>query len=308
MSNLKIYNFYRFIELSNKQSLKHEIEELVGKFTIRGTILLADEGINGSISGKESDLNCIVKFIRKKLSIRRLDIKVNEVDFLPFKKIKIKLKKEIVSLGKGKLKKNKEHVNYIDPSEWDSFIKQKDVALIDIRNNYEINIGNFKKFINPGTNTFREFPYKFNSLNIKKDKKIAIYCTGGIRCEKASKYLNMLGYKEIFQLKGGIINYLNNLNENKKQSSWSGECFVFDDRVAINRSLKRGKYLQCHGCRYPISINDTKSKFYIKGISCPNCFDTRTLKQKKKSEIRQKQIDAAEQKKLNHPFKKIVKL
>ncbi len=307
MSNLKIYNFYSFIELSNKQSLKHEIEEVIGKFTIRGTILLADEGINGSISGKESDLNDIVKFIKKKLSIRKLDIKVNEVDFLPFKKIKIRLKKEIVSLGKGKLKKNKRSVNYIDPSEWDNFIKQKDIALVDIRNNYEINIGNFKKFINPGTNTFREFPYKFNTLNLKKDKKIAIYCTGGIRCEKASKYLNMLGYKEIFQLKGGIINYLN-LNKNKKQSSWSGECFVFDDRVAINRSLKRGKYLQCHGCRYPISSKDITSKFYIKGISCPNCFETRTLQQKQKSEIRQKQIDAAEQKKLKHPFKKIMKL
>ena len=309
MNNLKIYSFYKFTKILNKEKFKYEIEIFISNIKLRGTILIADEGINGSISGDEKDLMKIIKFIKKKLNIDTLEIKVNDVAFLPFNKIKIRLKKEIVSLGKSFTNLNNISENFINPEEWDNFINQKNINLIDLRNTYEISIGKFKNSLNPDTNSFREFPKKIKTLNLDKDKKIAMYCTGGIRCEKASKYLNKLGYDKIYQLKGGIISYLEYLKKNKiKKSKWSGECFVFDNRVTINDNLERGSYLQCHGCRRPISTSDTKSNLYVKGVSCPYCFKKRTDKQKKSSKTRQKQIDMAEIKNISHPFMKIRKL
>ncbi len=309
MNNLKIYSFYKFTKILNKEKFKYEIEIFISNIKLRGTILIADEGINGSISGDEKDLMKIIKFIRKKLNIDTLEIKINDVAFLPFNRIKIRLKKEIVSLGKSFTNLNNISENFINPEEWDNFINQKNINLIDLRNTYEISIGKFKNSLNPDTNSFREFPKKIKTLNLDKDKKIAMYCTGGIRCEKASKYLNKLGYDKIYQLKGGIISYLEYLKKNKiKKSKWSGECFVFDNRVTINDNLERGSYLQCHGCRRPISISDTKSNLYVKGVSCPYCFKKRTDKQKKSSKTRQKQIDMAEIKNISHPFMKITKL
>ena len=308
MNNLKIYSFYKFTNILNKKKLKYEIEKFISSIKLRGTILIADEGINGSISGDEKDLSRIIKFIREKLNIKTIEIKINDVTFLPFNRIKIRLKKEIVSLGKNLINYNNTE-NFINPDEWDNFINQNNISLIDLRNTYEISIGKFKNSLNPNTNSFREFPKKIKTLNLDKDKKIAMYCTGGIRCEKASKYLNKLGYDKIYQLKGGIINYLEYLKKNKiKKSKWSGECFVFDNRVTINSNLERGSYLQCHGCRRPISISDTKSKLYVKGVSCPYCFQKRTNEQKKSSRTRQKQIDMAEIKNISHPFMKIRKL
>ena len=215
MNNLKIYSFYKFTKILNKEKFKYEIEIFISNIKLRGTILIADEGINGSISGDEKDLMKIIKFIRKKLKIDTLEIKINDVAFLPFNRIKIRLKKEIVSLGKSFTNLNNISENFINPEEWDNFINQKNINLIDLRNTYEISIGKFKNSLNPDTNSFREFPKKIKTLNLDKDKKIAMYCTGGIRCEKASKYLNKLGYDKIYQLKGGIISYLEYLKKNK---------------------------------------------------------------------------------------------
>lgn len=308
-NKFQIISFYRFIKIEEKKVFKKLVENLLKDIFIRGTILIASEGLNGSISGKKKDLNIIIKFIRKKLKIRNLNIKINEVNFLPFNKIKIRIKNEIVSLGKGnisyKLKKN----NFINPSKWNNLIKKKDLVLIDLRNEYEINVGRFRNSINPKTKSFSEFPSRLDRMNLNKDDNIAMYCTGGIRCEKASNYLKQKGYKNIFQLKGGILNYLKFINNNGDiPSKWDGECFVFDNRVSVNKELKTGKYIQCHGCRHPLSKKDTRSNDYTKGVSCPYCIHSRTEEQKKNSLNRQKQINNAEMKSENHPFKRIKSL
>ena len=296
MSNFYVYSFYRFKNIKNKKSIKLKLEQFISNRIVKGTILIADEGVNGSISGSQDDLLNIIKFIKKLLSIKKIELKINLVDFLPFNKMKIRLKKEIVSLGKGYISTSQKTNKYIDPNKWNSFIKQKKIKLIDLRNTYEINIGNFISAINPNTKNFREFPNKFEKMNIGKNEIIAMYCTGGIRCEKAAGYLNQKGYKNVYQLRGGIINYLEK-HKNQKNLPWMGECFVFDNRVTVNAKLLKGKYLQCYGCRRPITKKDTLSSKYLKGICCPYCFCERTIKQKKNSEMRQKQIDAAIEKK-----------
>ena len=305
MNHFYVYSFYRFKKIKNKKSIKLKLEKYISNKVIRGTILIATEGINGSISGNKDDLVNIIKFIKKQLSIKKLELKVNSVDFLPFNKMKIRLKKEIVTLGRGAVTISNQTNKFIDPNKWDNFIKQNKIKLIDLRNTYEINIGKFKSAINPNTKTFREFPNEFEKMKISKNETVAIYCTGGIRCEKAAGYLDHKGYKNVYQLKGGIINYLSKFKDKKIKSQWTGECFVFDNRVTINEESKKGNYLQCHGCRNPISIKDTKSKKYVKGVSCHKCHDTRTKDQKERSLNRQIQIDHAELKNEDHSFKKI---
>ncbi len=291
MSDFYIYSFYRFKYIKNKKTIKLKLEQFISNKVIRGTILIADEGINGSISGSNDDLMNTIRFIKKLLCIKKIELKINLVDFLPFNRMKIRLKREIVSLGKGAINVPQKSNKFIEPDKWDSLIKQKQIKLIDLRNTYEIDIGSFKSAINPNTKNFREFPNKFKEMNIGKDNIIAMYCTGGIRCEKAAGYLNKKGYKNIYQLKGGIINYLSQSRNKKIKSQWSGECFVFDKRVTINNSLGRGKYLQCYGCRRPISKKDTLSLKYKKGVCCPYCFNERSAEQKKRSLSRQRQIE-----------------
>lgn len=305
MNDLFIYSFYRFTKVKNKKQVKLEIEKFIKNKVVRGTILIADEGINGSISADTKTLTGILKYIKKLLFVRQLEIKINQVDFLPFNRIKIRIKNEIVSLGKEINDFNKKKGLFIEPSDWNNFIIQKDVKLIDLRNSYEIEIGKFKRAINPRTNTFREFPKNIESMNLNKNDKIAIYCTGGIRCEKASKYLFQEGYNNIYQLKGGILSYLDYTKNSTAKSLWTGDCFVFDNRVTVNKKLEKGKYDQCHGCRHPINKKDTKTYKYIKGVSCPKCYAHRSEKQKQNSFNRQKQIEAAEQEGRSHPFKKI---
>ncbi len=305
MNNFLIYSYYRFVNVRNKKEIKIKIENFIKGKKLRGTILLANEGINGSISGQKKDLDKLLRFIKNTLNIRKVSLKINEVSFLPFNRLKVRLKKEIVSLGKGEILPDRKSINYINPSEWNSFLEQEELALIDLRNIYEIKIGKFKNALDPKTNSFRDFPKKIEEMNLNKNHKIGIYCTGGIRCEKASKYLSIKGYKNIYQLEGGVLNYLDFIKNNKLKSKWNGECFVFDNRVSVDSNLKPGKYLQCHGCRSPISANETKSKTYIKGVSCKYCYNKRTEEQKKRSMNRQQQIYAAENKNITHPFKKI---
>ena len=303
--DLYVYTFYRFLNIKNKKNIKKLLENYFKTKLVRGTILIANEGINASISGTENDLIDTVKIIKKILRIRKLNIKINKNKFLPFNRIKVRLKKEIVSLGKGRIDVNKLKGNKIHPSKWNAIIKKENIKLIDTRNTYEIDIGQFKGAINPKTNSFREFPKKLKKMKIKKNDKLAIYCTGGIRCEKASTYLKLNGFKDVVQLDGGILNYLNYINKTKKKSMWNGECFVFDNRVTINKKLKKGKYIQCNGCRHPITEQDTKLISYVKGVSCKYCYMKRTQSQKKRSITRQNQINLAEKKGINHSFKKI---
>ena len=289
--DLYVYSFYRFIDLKNIKLVKSKLDKFFLKKKLKGTILLSLEGINASIAGSANDLEESIKFLKKILKIKKIEIKKNTTKFIPFNKMKVRLKREIVSLGQGYFDIYKKNGNFIYPSEWDKLIIKKNVKLIDIRNNYEIQIGKFKSSLNPLTRNFREFPKEFEKLKIDKKENIAVYCTGGIRCEKASAYLKKEGYKNIYQLKGGIINYLAYKKEKKTDSLWDGECFVFDNRVTINKELTKGKYVQCFGCRRPLTKKDTESKYYTKGVTCGYCYFERTEKQKKSSMSRQFQID-----------------
>ena len=305
-NNLYLYSFYRFKKIKNIKTVKRSLEMLSPNYKLRGTILIANEGINASISGRKPDLELVMKNVRKIFKIRKYNLKINKIKFLPFNKYKIRLKNEIVSLGKGNIKVNRNNKkSFIEPKKWEELISQKDLILIDLRNDYEIEIGKFKKATNLLTKNFREFPKKFSEMRLNKSDKIAMYCTGGIRCEKASNYLSTKGYKNIFQLDGGIINYFEYKKNLKKDAHWKGECFVFDNRVSITSQLSKGKYEQCYGCRHPISSKDMKSKNYLKGVFCPKCHSNRTEQQKANSLTRQNQIIEAEYNNLEHPFKKV---
>ena len=300
---IEIISFYRFINIKNKKLLKFKLEKFLKKFLIRGTILLSNEGINGSLAGSRNDLKKTVTFLRKNLKIKKINLKINNTNFLPFNKLKVRLKKEIVSIGQGKLDVEKLRGKLIKPELWDELISRKSTKLIDVRNVYEIEIGKFRKAKNPKTDNFRQFPNSIKDLKINKNDTIAMYCTGGIRCEKASSYLKSIGFKNTHQLEGGIINYLEYKKKNKKKSNWTGECFVFDNRVTINSNLKQGKYIQCYACRSPISAADSKLKSYTKGISCKYCIDTKSAKKKKSLIDRQRQIELNHKRNNLHIFK-----
>ena len=305
MNKLFVYSFYRFVNIKNKSEIKKNIDLLIRNKLVKGTILLSDEGINGSISASKKVLDDIIKHIKLLLKIRKLEKKKNDVEFLPFNKIKVRLKKEIVSLGKDNVI-IKNTGKRISPCKWDKILNDKNIALIDTRNQFEIEIGSFKNSINPETKSFREFPEKFNKLKISKSSKIAMFCTGGIRCEKASSYLKKIGYKNVYQLDGGILNYLDYKKKFKiKITEWRGDCFVFDNRVTVNKSLKKGKYIQCYGCRHPITESDKKLKSYVKGVSCKYCYKKRTKLQLERSVSRQKQIIISEKLGNDHPFARI---
>ena len=258
MSHLFVYTFYRFKTLRKINEIKITINKCFTKKNIRGTILIANEGVNGSLSGTKLELDDCIKFLKKCLKIRKLDMKVNEVNFIPFNRLRIRIKKEIVTLGQGAINVNKYKGKLVPPKKWDELIQDKNTKLIDVRNEFEIDIGKFNHSNNPKTKSFRDFPSSLKKMEIKKNDSIAMYCTGGIRCEKASAYLKQKGYKNVYQLEGGIIKYLE--YKKNKNSLWKGECFVFDDRVTINKRLLKGKYFQCYGCRHPITIKEMQSK------------------------------------------------
>ena len=294
MSNLnkfKIYSFYRFVSVNNKKKIKFEIEKFLKDKNIKGTILIADEGVNATVAGSKEILDLLIKCIKMLLKIRLISLKINKIDYLPFNKMKIRLKNEIVSLGYPNLIIGRSSGKYIHPKDWDKLTNKKKIKTIDTRNIYEIPIGRFVNTLNPLTKSFREFPNKFIDLKIDKNQEIALYCTGGIRCEKASAYLKTKGFKKIYQLEGGILNYLDYHKDKSKINNWRGECFVFDKRVSVNKNLNKGKYLQCYGCRRPITKKDLNSKNYQHGVHCHYCYFERSEEQKKRSNDRQKQID-----------------
>ena len=299
-----VYSFYRFKALKRIKFLKNRLNRFSYNKIIYGTILIAKEGINGTISGTKYDLDKFILDLKKILKIRKLSIKISKNQFIPFYRLKIRIKKEIVTIGDNSIKPERITGKYILPSKWDKIISNSDYIVIDTRNDYEINIGTFKNSISPRTKSFREFPKYIKEKNFEKDQKIAMFCTGGIRCEKASSYLRQNGFKNVYQLDGGILNYLE-YKKNKKNSSWLGECFVFDNRVSVNKNLKKGIYDQCFGCRHPISESEKKLESYKQGASCKYCIDKRSIKQLVSSTTRQKQIEKAEKEKKSHPFKKL---
>ncbi len=295
-----IFGFYKFKRLTGLKKLKVLFQEKFIKNNIRGTIIFSKEGINGTISGKKTSIHLIKRNLMHIVKIKNFDSEnFSECNFQPFHRGKIKIKKEVVPLGFQVLK-SKATKNYIEPNKWNSLIEEPNVYLIDARKPFEYNVGTFKGSKNPNINNFRDFPRYLKKIN--KENKIAMFCTGGIRCEKASLYLKNKGFKNVFQLKGGILNYLKNVKKN--QSLWKGECYVFDNRISVKHNLKVGTYLMCSGCRKPLSDKDTKSKKYVEGISCPKCFDNLTESQKSRFAMRQKQILTAKKTGKKYIFQK----
>ena len=293
---------YKFSSINDPESLHNEIRIRLKSLSISGTILVGEEGINGTISGTNSNIKKAIAFIQSIKGVASLDIKYSESPKNPFIRLKIKLKKEIVTIGDRSINPNKIVGDYVDPKNWNSLIDDKDTILIDTRNDYEYSIGTFKNAINPKTVKFREFPKWVKDQNFteddKKNKKVAMFCTGGIRCEKASSLMMKDGFENVHHLKGGILNYFQSVKN--EDSLWEGECFVFDDRVSVNQDLTVGTYDMCHGCRMPITEDDKKLKEYIKGVACPKCFNTTTEDQKARYMSRQKQVDLAKARNQKH--------
>ena len=297
----KIFGFYKFQKIKFLKKNKSLFQEEIYKNKVKGTIILSSEGINGTIAGKKDSINKMIKKIKIELKFKDFDSKnMSLSNFQPFHKGKIKIKKEVVPLGLTINSKNKKLNKYIPAKSWNKLISRKDTLVIDARKPFEYDVGTFKNAINPKVQNFRDFPKYLKRIN--KTKPVAMFCTGGIRCEKASIFLKREGFKNVFQLKGGILNYLNKTK--KKDSLWNGECYVFDNRISLKHKLKQGTYSMCSGCRTPIAIKDKKSNKYEEGVSCPRCYDTLTNIQKSRFRMRQKQINLAKQVGKKHKFQK----
>ena len=284
---------YKFVTLEDFHELREPLLDACLAASVRGTLLLAREGINGTIAGSRGGIDQVLAYLRAEPRLADLEHKESVDDHMPFYRMKVKLKKEIVTMGVAGIDPNQRVGSYVKPRDWNALVSDPEVLLIDTRNDYECGIGSFRGAVDPHTTSFREFPaYVRSQLNPRKQKKVAMFCTGGIRCEKASAFMLQEGFEEVYHLEGGVLKYLEQVPE--EDSIWEGECFVFDNRVAVNHQLEKGSYDQCYGCRHPITEQDKESDEYQKGICCPGCFDTLTAEQMARFRERQKQIELAE--------------
>lgn len=283
---------YKFVSLPDYVTLRDKLYQHMVLNKVKGTLLLAEEGINGTVCGSREGVDALNAWLAADGRFDGLSYKESFADEPAFYRTKVKLKKEIVTMGVEGI--NPAHIvgTYVKGEEWNSLISDPDTIVIDTRNDYEVAIGTFKNAINPNTTSFREFPkWAAEHLDQTKHKKVAMFCTGGIRCEKSTAYLKEQGFEEVFHLDGGILKYLEEVPE--EQSLWQGECFVFDQRVAVKHGLEQGSYDQCYACRMPLSPSEMQSPLYVKGLSCPHCNDKITDEQKASFSERQKQIELA---------------
>ena len=289
MPQIIVAALYQFTPLPEFQELEPRLKLLCMQEKIRGTLLLAAEGINGTVAGSRTAIDALKSF----LSIRfdNLEYKESRTDEMPFHRMKVRLKKEIVTLGVPDFCSSDQRGTYVEPEAWNDLISNPDVLLIDARNDYEVNIGTFPGSLNPKTLSFSEFPAFVATVDPLKHRKVAMFCTGGIRCEKASSYMLSQGFEEVYHLKGGILKYLETIPP--EQSLWDGDCFVFDCRVAVSHGLELGQYASCHGCRLPITHEDTLSPYYERGVSCPQCYHSLTPQKQQAARDRQRQEDLA---------------
>ncbi|MBL4602164.1 MAG: rhodanese-related sulfurtransferase [Emcibacteraceae bacterium] len=292
MSSFLVAALYKFVTLPDYKTLQKPLLDVCNDNGIKGTLLLASEGINGTVAGTEAGIRALFDYLHAKADFSDLIHKESWAKEMPFLRMKVRLKKEIVTMGVPGTDPNKIVGSYVKPEDWNALISDPDVVLVDTRNDYEVEIGTFKDAINPKTTNFRDFPkWIQDNKNALNKPKIAMFCTGGIRCEKSTAYMKEQGYTDVYHLEGGILKYLEEIP--KEQSMWQGECFVFDDRISILHGLEEGSYDQCYGCRWPITSADKASDKYIKGVSCPRCYDQTSEEQKTRSAERQKQIDLA---------------
>lgn len=299
MSKIVVAALYRFVRLDTPEALREPLLALMGQLGVRGTLLLATEGINGTVAGPREGIDALLAWLRDQPRLAELTHKESFCDEMPFLRTKVRLKKEIVTMGVEGIDPEHAAGTYVKPADWNALIEDPDVILIDTRNDYEVELGTFEGAIDPQTQSFREFPgYVNDQLDPGKHKKVAMFCTGGIRCEKSTAYLRHLGFEEVYHLEGGILKYLEEVSP--EQSKWQGECFVFDDRVSVGHGLEPGPYKLCYACRMPISEADTQSEHFINGISCPRCYDKVDRERRARFEERQKQVQLAAKRGLVH--------
>lgn len=299
MTECVITALYKFVTLDDYEELKNPLLDFCRTQELRGTLLLAQEGINGTVAGSRSATDALLAYFEKDGRLADIGYKQSFAEENPFYRMKVKLKREIVTLGVEGVDPNKKAGQYVKPADWNALISDPDVILIDTRNDYEVDIGTFKGAVDPRTTNFREFPeYVHDNLDPKKHKKVAMFCTGGIRCEKASAFMLNEGFEEVYHLQGGVLKYLEEVPQ--ADSMWQGECFVFDNRVTVDHSLEQGHYDMCHACRHPISEQDKQSSDYQAGVSCHHCVGEKTAADRERFAQRQHQIQLAKEQGRQH--------
>ena len=299
MSKVVIAALYHFVTLEDYEQLRQPLLDLMLKNNIKGTLLLAREGVNGTVAGSQASIDTLFEWFKRDSRLAEVRYKVSFDEEMPFNRTRVKLKKEIVTMGVEGIDPTHVVGTYVKPEEWNALIADPDVTLIDTRNDYEVAIGSFKHAVNPHTDSFRQFPaYVKENMDPAKQKKVAMFCTGGIRCEKSTAYMKEQGFDEVYHLQGGILKYLETVPE--EESMWEGECFVFDKRVSVTHALEKGHYDQCHACRLPITEEDKENEHYVQGISCHHCYNKTSDAQRERFKEREKQIQLAKQRGQKH--------
>jgi UPF0176 protein len=285
---------YEFTELLDPHAVRGPLQQVCDAAGVRGTLLLATEGVNGTIGGSPDGVERILAHLRAIDGFGDLQVKRSHAEEMPFKRMKVRVKQEIVTLGAGDVDPRASAGTYVDPADWNDLIAAEDVVVIDTRNDYEVAIGSFEGAVDPGTARFRDFPawWAANAARFA-DKRVAMYCTGGIRCEKSTSWLRTQGVAEVFHLRGGILSYLEHVAP--EESRWQGECFVFDDRVSVGHGLEPGPHGLCHACRRPVTAEQQRHPDYAEGISCHRCSAERTDADRQRYAERQRQVRLAEE-------------
>ena len=286
---LAIATFYQFFPFPDYAEWRSPLLTLCRDNQLKGTILLAREGINGTMAGSRDGIDALLAYLRSDSRINRLEYKESTANDYPFDRLKVRLKQEIVTLGQPNIDPSARVGTYVRPEDWNELISDPEVTVIDTRNDYEVEIGSFRGAENPNTHSFRDFPdYAKDRLKPQEHRKIAMFCTGGIRCEKATAFLLEQGFEEVYHLQGGILKYLEEVPA--QESLWEGECFVFDGRVSVKQGLEPGSYDLCAGCGHPISEEDKASPHYEAGICCPNCYDLLTPEKRSRQQAKYEQL------------------
>ncbi len=290
---MKVVSFYRFTHVSDPAKLRADMHALCEKPGFLGTVLVAEEGVNGTLSGGEEALQAVMCWLENELLLAGpIDGRWTDADKVPFQRLRVQLKKEIVALGRPDIKPDQDNSTHVGPAQWNELIANRDTLVVDTRNHYEVEVGTFPNAVDPETDAFRQFQeFAAKIAKTDNDRPLAMFCTGGIRCEKAAALMQELGFSEVYQLQGGILNYLENTPD--AENRWQGECFVFDKRVAVDRDLAEGGYVQCHACRRPLSSEDLASSDYREGMSCPRCIGTLEDDRAMRLEERRRQVALA---------------
>ena len=297
---MKVVSFYRFTSVNDPAQLRANLHVLCEAHNLLGTVLVAGEGVNGTLAGNDAALQTIFRWLQNELALADpIEGRWTEAEEAPFQRLRVVLKKEIVALGRPDLRPTQDKSTHVGPQQWNELLANPQTLVVDTRNHYEVEVGTFPNSIDPATDSFRQFQDFAEKLaESGVDRPLAMFCTGGIRCEKAAALMQALGFDDVYQLQGGILNYLKNVPDSENQ--WHGECFVFDKRVAVDRDLAEGGYVQCHACRRPLSSEDLASADYREGISCPRCIGTLEDDQIARLEERRKQVALARERGEKH--------